>query len=742
MSWLFFRGRWLKLFYILMILIAASPSYGSGADVDKVEAPSTDELKSVVKLLENPEEREAFLKRLKAVIDARQITGQNDQRKPLQKREVLAVEHIFLLFDSLSREFMDAAAGAVSLISGIPQTLADIRIFLSDARNRHHLVRLIVDVLLSILIALILRSVIQRYKPRLKENEERFRKKLKTGLAASVFYIIPYGALFVSLFFLFHIFPSHPKAHVLLITVCLILLIYRSILEGFRVLLAPDEPSLRLIAMSDENANYYWIWVRRTANYGAFYFILSNILYAVQIPSTALDFIRGVMLIVFPILITVFVLQQAREIRLRQQEKAADDTEAEEKANWATRFLVRYWSLLVIAYAWAVFVLLIVHFESGYTYLFTSTLGTLGVLFATLIALNIKNRLFRKMFAVNELVKQRFPGLEQKTNRYIQIIGQTVDVIIVLIGVGVMAEILGFPVSSFVISDIGSLIILRAIAIMITIAVVIGVIEVSYLVGNAFLSGRAEKKREVSQKTKTLVPVTLTAIKIAAWFTGGLIILDRLGVNITPILAGAGIVGLAIGFGSQTLVKDLINGLFILFEESIRIGDWATVGNKGGHVEAIGLRTVRLRDLHGNVHVIPNSSIDTVTNLSKEFSRAVMDVGVAYREDVDKVIEILEEIGRGMQDDPEYGKRILEPLEIFGLDRFENSSVVIRARFMTKPLKQWGVRREFNRRMKRVFDERGIEIPFPHRTLYMGEPKQGSAPPLEVNLRGETGLHT
>ncbi len=737
MIWPFFRWGWLILLYILMIPVAASPSDGSGAPRPKAEASSTDELKSVVKLLENPGEREAFLKNLKSVIDARQITGQNDQRKPLQKREVLAVERIFLVFDSLSREFMDAARGAVSLISGIPRTLTETRAFLSDARNRQHLVRLIMDVLLSILIALILRSIIQRYMPRLEDNEERFRKKLKTGLAASVFHIIPYGALFVSLFFLFHIFPSHPRAHVLLITVCLILLIYRSILEGVRVLLAPDEPSLRLVAMNDENANYYWIWVRRMANYAVFYFILTNILYALRIPPTALDFIRGAMLIVFPILITVFVLQQAREIRLRQQEKAASDTQAAEKANWAMRFIIRYWSLLVIVYAWAVFVLLIVRFESGYTYLFTSTLGTLVALFATLIALNIKNRLFRKMFAVNELVKQRFPALEEKTNRYIQILGQALDVIIVLVGVGVMAEILGFPVSSFVASDIGSLIILRAIAIMVTIAVVIGIIEVSYLVGNAFLSGRIQKKREVSQKAKTLVPVTLTAIKIAAWFTGGLIILGRLGVNITPILAGAGIVGLAIGFGSQTLVKDLINGLFILFEESIRIGDWATVGSKGGHVEAIGLRTVRLRDLHGNVHVIPNSSIDTVTNLSKDFSRAVMDVGVAYREDVDQVIGILEEIGRDMEADPEYGKSILAPLEIFGLDRFEDSSVIIRARFMTKPLKQWGVRREFNRRMKRIFDERGIEIPFPHRTLYMGEPKQGAAPPLDVNLKGD-----
>ncbi|MEJ2587055.1 MAG: mechanosensitive ion channel [Deltaproteobacteria bacterium] len=733
----FFRGAGLALLGVLVMLTLAVPIHGAEKGSAQEESPSTDELKSVVDLLDNPKERDAFLKKLKTLIKARQATGQPGHPKPLEKKEVLAVEQVFHVFDGISREFMDAATATVSMVSRVPRSFAKAETFFSDPKKRQQAFRLLLDVFAAVLISLILRCVFRRYKPHLNDREARFRKKFGTGLARALFNLIPYGALLISLFLLCHIFPSHPKAHVLVITLCLILLLYRVTIEIFRVLLAPDEQAARFLPMDDENANYYWIWVRRMANYTAFYFVLTNVLYVFQARLAALDFVKGVTLIVFPILITVFVLQQARELRLRQMETGERDTQEEKKANWAARFLLRYWPVLVIAYAWAIFILLIVKFEEGYSYLFTSTLGTLAALFATLMALNIKNRLFRKMFAVNQLVRERFPGLEEKTNRYIQIIGQSMDIIIVLIGASVMAEILGFPVSSFVVSDIGSMLILRAIAIVVTIGIVLGVIEVSYLVGNAILSGKVGKRKgAVSQKTKTLIPVALTAVKIGVWFTGGIIILDRLGVNTTPILAGAGIVGLAIGFGSQTLVKDLINGLFILFEESIRIGDWATVGNKGGHVEAIGLRTVRLRDLHGNVHVIPNSSIDTVTNLSKEFSRAVMDVGVAYREDVDKVIEILEEIGKGMAEDPVYGKNILEPLEIFGLDRFEDSSVVIRARFMTKPLKQWGVRREFNRRLKRVFDERGIEIPFPHRTLYMGEPKQGPAPPMEVHLSG------
>jgi moderate conductance mechanosensitive channel len=157
-------------------------------------------------------------------------------------------------------------------------------------------------------------------------------------------------------------------------------------------------------------------------------------------------------------------------------------------------------------------------------------------------------------------------------------------------------------------------------------------------------------------------------------------------------------------------------------------------------VESVGLRTVRLRDLNGTVHVIPNSTINSLSNFSKTYARAVMDIGIAYREDVDAVMGILKEVGEELEKDPEYGPNILEPLEIFGLDRFEDSAVIIRARFKTRPLQQWGVRREFYRRLKRVFDERGIEIPFPHQTIYMGEPKQGTAPPLHVSVdkRAET----
>ena len=222
--------------------------------------------------------------------------------------------------------------------------------------------------------------------------------------------------------------------------------------------------------------------------------------------------------------------------------------------------------------------------------------------------------------------------------------------VVIIVGLGIIGQLWGIPISAFVSSHIGILIITRTIAISVTVGIVSGIIQISQYVTD-FLAKEKDGKVP-SQKLKTLLPVINTAVRIAVGFIGGIVVLDQLGVNTTPILAGAGIVGLAVGFGSQTLVKDLINGLFILFEESIRVGDWVSLGSNGGLVESIGLRTVRLRDLHGNVHVIPNSSIDTLTNMTKEFSRAVLDVGIAYRENVDKVIEILKEIGEEMRNDP------------------------------------------------------------------------------------------
>ncbi|MBE0425721.1 MAG: mechanosensitive ion channel family protein [Nitrospirae bacterium] len=243
---------------------------------------------------------------------------------------------------------------------------------------------------------------------------------------------------------------------------------------------------------------------------------------------------------------------------------------------------------------------------------------------------------------------------------------------------------------------------------------------------------RKKEDPEFQKRTQTLGSILKYVLSIVIIIMASMMVLKKFGIEIGPILAAAGIVGLAVGFGAQSLVKDVISGFFILLEDQIRVGDVVQIAGKGGLVEKINLKTTILRDLAGNVHYVPNGQIDVVTNMTKDYSRYVFDIGVAYREDVDEVIEVIKEVDEEMRNDPAYKDDILEPIEILGLDQFADSAIIIRARTTTIPIKQWRVGREFNRRLKKRFDERDIEIPFPHVTLYMGQDKQGQAPPLHV----------
>lgn len=224
---------------------------------------------------------------------------------------------------------------------------------------------------------------------------------------------------------------------------------------------------------------------------------------------------------------------------------------------------------------------------------------------------------------------------------------------------------------------------------------------------------------ERAKRTQTLETMVGVVWKTVVVTVAVMLILGELGINLAPILATAGIVGLAVGFGAQELVKDVISGFLILFEDQIRVGDVVNLDGKGGLVEKVNIRTVILRDLDGSVHYVRNGLINVVTNKTKEFSFYVFDVGISYNDDVDKAIEIMNNVDASLRNDPAYSQDILAPLEIFGLDSFGDSALVVKARTKTAPIKQWSVGREFNRRLKKAFDQAGIEIPFPHRTLYV-----------------------
>lgn len=225
--------------------------------------------------------------------------------------------------------------------------------------------------------------------------------------------------------------------------------------------------------------------------------------------------------------------------------------------------------------------------------------------------------------------------------------------------------------------------------------------------------GNSERERRV----KTLMGFLRKVITFTILVGSVMFLLPELGIRIEPVLAAAGIGGLALGFGAQSLIKDFFNGFFLLMENQVRVGDWVKIGQVSGIVEALNLRTTVLRDLDGVVHVVPNGSIELVSNYAREYGRAVVDVRVGYWEDVDFVMETLRAIGAELQADPKFGPLILEPLNVMGVQQFEEWAIVIRTRVTTVPLEQWNVARELRRRIKNRFDELGIRFPLPYRIV-------------------------
>ncbi|MGM0441781.1 MAG: mechanosensitive ion channel family protein [Elusimicrobiota bacterium] len=243
---------------------------------------------------------------------------------------------------------------------------------------------------------------------------------------------------------------------------------------------------------------------------------------------------------------------------------------------------------------------------------------------------------------------------------------------------------------------------------------------------------RGKLKREREKRVETVIAILNKVVYLIIWLVGLTLLLGELGINLGPILTAAGVLGLALSFGAQSLVKDLISGFFILIEDQIRIGDVAVINGTGGLVVEINLRTTVLRDLAGKVHIFPNGSINSLSNLTKEFSCYIFEIGVAYKEKIDKVIKVIKEVGEELREDEEFGEKI-DDFEVFGLDKLDSSAQVIKGKITTKPLEQWSTGREFLRRIKKTFDRKNIEIPFPHRTYYFGE----DSPPFEILLNKE-----
>jgi small conductance mechanosensitive channel len=282
---------------------------------------------------------------------------------------------------------------------------------------------------------------------------------------------------------------------------------------------------------------------------------------------------------------------------------------------------------------------------------------------------------------------------------------------------------------------------LRIAAIVVAAWIITAVLQRTIRAFRIRVAARMEDRESV-KRAETLGRVFRYLVAVVVTLVAGMLVLGELGISVAPILGAAGVVGLAVGFGAQSLVKDYFTGFFLLLENQISTGDIVQLSSDhAGFVEEVTLRYVRLRDYDGRVHYVPNGQIGSVINLTRGYSFAVLDIGVAYRENVDEVMGVMQDVAREMRADPEFAERMLEDMEMAGVDQWGDSAVVIKCRFKVAAMSQWAVKREYLRRLKNAFDAHGIEIPFPHLTVYAGQPKEGAAPAMPVQLQRAAAAH-
>ncbi len=494
-----------------------------------------------------------------------------------------------------------------------------------------------------------------------------------------------------------------------------------------RLVVAPWAPALRLLRISDGRARQAMGWARRlvvTATFGPALTTTSQMLGLYQ---DAADAVLKLIGLVFACMLVDVVL------RLRSAGAALIRGHADQAGAFyvvRNRFAMFWhaWAIVLIAALWFVWAFQV---RDGLVRVLHLFLTTALVLIVARVSAILLFGLADRLFSLNPELTARYPGLQHRASRYAPITRRTLGVAIVVVSVLVLLQLWGInALGWFDTSRIGA----RLVSAATSIALVALATLVLWEVANALLDGQvahhvAQAQPARAARLRTLAPILRTSLLVVMLVFLLLTIMSELGVNTAPLLAGASIFGVALGFGSQKLVQDFITGIFLLLENAMQVGDWVTVSGLSGAVENLSIRTIRLRAGDGSVHIIPFSSVTSVTNVNRGIGNAAIGVAVAAAEDTDRVSELLKGIGAELRDDPTYGPMILSDLALWGIDKVDGSGITISGQIECTDGGRWGVQREFNRRMKRQLQSEGIQLAVPVQTTVVQYARDRPVPP-------------
>lgn len=496
-----------------------------------------------------------------------------------------------------------------------------------------------------------------------------------------------------------------------------------------RLVAAPRTAALRLLPVDDETAEYLVIWSRRLAGTAMFGGLLVQSMLLLGLPRGAGAVALKALGLSIATMLVIFILQNRQSVAAALRGGAGNGRLQGLRAR-----LAEVWHILAVLYVVAGYAVWALKVKGGFDFMLRASLLSVAILAVAGMLSAALGRMIERGFAVSQDARDSFPRLEARANRYLPVLHVVLRGAVAVMTVLALAQAWGLDTLGLLASDGGR----RVVSALVSIAaVLLGALVVWEIVAGAierYLAATDGDGNTLarSSRVRTLLPLARNALFVVLVVMVSLIVLSELGVNIAPLLAGAGVVGVAVGFGSQTLVKDVITGAFILFEDTMAVGEQVRLNGTTGWVDSMSIRAIRLRDTAGAMHTIPFSAVSTVVNLSRDHAFANIEIGVGYGEDPDRVMAVMAEVGAELRGDDTFGPLILDPMDVWGLARFDASAVVFTGRFKTVAGKNGAVEREFNRRLKKRFDAEAIELPFPQTTIWFGQDKGGNAPPARV----------
>ncbi len=493
-----------------------------------------------------------------------------------------------------------------------------------------------------------------------------------------------------------------------------------------RMLLSPGASRLRLFYLRDSAAGYIMMWVRRLTLIAVFGYAIGEVGLLLGLSDLAHDAMQKGVGLILHVCLAYIVVRNRRAVRHWLQ---AQDGATGAFATVRNRF-ARVWHWIALFLLVAIWVTWAVEVPHGYAavlhYFILTALVLIGVRLTLLLLLGTVDKIMRPSPETPGL----YPGMHARLLAYHPVVSTALRLTIYLLCVLGLLQLYGLNTLHWLFDSVlGQRILSASGTLLVTIVLAFGVWEVV----NGAIQRHLDKLQRDAQLAKsarlrTLLPLLRSTLMVTIAIVAGLMILSEIGINIAPLLAGAGILGVAIGFGSQKLVQDLITGIFLLLENAMQVGDTVTVSGLSGVVEALSVRTIRLRAADGSVHIIPFSSVNSVTNVNRGLGNASVVVTVPYDEDTDRVANELKAIVAGMRTDPDLSAKMLSDLQLWGVDKLDGASATIAGQVVCTDSGRWPVQREFNRRMKRRFQELGIRIYDPSPTINLSAPVQ---PPTE-----------